>query len=167
MGPWEYNIRHKLCAIILDTLNRLVMSHNPDCVNILASTVMILSFRTDRSWQTVLTQIRIYTVCHSVSTIWTHDSIVKQSCSNFRVIMRTVKTLIRLSFRSAHRPFCWFCHRVAHMHKMFKEHVEVYYSPALKKWGYTGFSLSFCHSVIPSFRNLSNKNVSSHFSQEP
>ena len=23
-----------------------------------------------------------------------------------------------------------------------------YYSPTLKKWGYTGFGLSFCHSVI-------------------
>ena len=35
-----------------------------------------------------------------------------------------------------------------------------------KSGGYTGFSLSFRHSVIPSFRNLSNVNFSSHFSQE-
>ena len=33
-----------------------------------------------------------------------------------------------------------------------------YYSPALKKWGYTGFTISFrrsvllCHSVMPLFR---------------
>ena len=27
-----------------------------------------------------------------------------------------------------------------------------YYSPALKKWGYTGFTMSFRRSVIPSFR---------------
>ena len=27
-----------------------------------------------------------------------------------------------------------------------------YYSPALKKWGYTGFGLSFHYSVIPLFR---------------
>ena len=26
------------------------------------------------------------------------------------------------------------------------------YSPALKKWGYTGFTMSFRRSVIPSFR---------------
>ena len=26
-----------------------------------------------------------------------------------------------------------------------------YYSPALKKWGYTGFTMSFRHSVLPSF----------------
>ena len=35
-----------------------------------------------------------------------------------------------------------------------------------KSGGYTGFALSFCHSVIPSFRNLSNENFSSHFSQK-
>ena len=45
----------------------------------------------DRSWQTVLTQIRLllirfYTVCNSVCIFWTHLSTVKQSCSNFRVI---------------------------------------------------------------------------------
>ena len=28
-----------------------------------------------------------------------------------------------------------------------------FYSPALKKWGYTGFAMYFCHSVIPSFRD--------------
>ena len=26
---------------------------------------------------------------------------------------------------------------------------EVYYSPSLKKWGYTGFAMSFRDSVIP------------------
>ena len=26
------------------------------------------------------------------------------------------------------------------------------YSPALKKWGYTGFTMSFRRSVLPSFR---------------
>ena len=29
--------------------------------------------------------------------------------------------------------------------------IQNHYSPALKKWGYTGFSLSFCHSFCPSF----------------
>ena len=28
------------------------------------------------------------------------------------------------------------------------------YSPALEKWGYTGFTLSFRGSVIPSFRGI-------------
>ena len=27
----------------------------------------------------------------------------------------------------------------------------VHYSPALKKWGYPGFAMSFCHSMIPWF----------------
>ena len=52
-------------------------------------TVMILSFRMDRSWQTVQTQrsslIRVYTVCNSVCIFWTHDSIVEPHCSNFRI----------------------------------------------------------------------------------
>ena len=50
---------------------------------------MILSFRTDRSGQTVQTQssvIRVYTVCNSLCTFWTHYSTVNPRCSNFRVI---------------------------------------------------------------------------------
>ena len=58
------------------------------------NTVMILSFRTDRSWQTVQTQIRllledqsdrVYTVCNSVCIFWTHDSKVEPHCSIFRI----------------------------------------------------------------------------------
>ena len=48
---------------------------------------MILSFRTDGSWQTVQTQIwiRVYTICNSVCIFWTHDSKVEPHCSNFRI----------------------------------------------------------------------------------
>ena len=55
---------------------------------LLLATVMILSFRTDRSGQTVQTQIRLllYTVYNSVCIFWMHYSMVKPSCSNFRVI---------------------------------------------------------------------------------
>ena len=58
-------------------------------------TVMILSFRTDRSGQTVQTQItllliRVYTVCNSGCIFWVHYSLVKPSCSNFRVITANV-----------------------------------------------------------------------------
>ena len=52
-------------------------------------TVMILSFQTDRSGQTVQTQInliRVYTVCNSGCIFCVHYSLVKPSCSNFRVI---------------------------------------------------------------------------------
>ena len=54
-------------------------------------TVIFLSFRTDRSGQTVQTQIRlllirVYTVCHSVCIVWTHSSMVEPPSSNFRVI---------------------------------------------------------------------------------
>ena len=52
-------------------------------------TVMFLSFRTDRSGQTVQTQIRllrVYTVCNSLCIFWMHYSKGKQSCSTFRVI---------------------------------------------------------------------------------
>ena len=52
------------------------------------STVMILSFRTGRSGQTVQTQIRlllirVYTVCNSSCIFWMHYSTVKPSCLNF------------------------------------------------------------------------------------
>ena len=50
---------------------------------------MIPSFRTDKSEQTVQTQIsliRVYTVCHSVCIVWTHYSMVEPHSSNFRVI---------------------------------------------------------------------------------
>ena len=33
------------------------------------------------------------------------------------------------------------------------------YSPALKKWGYTGFTLSFRRSVLPIFRYSVHKSV--------
>ena len=39
-------------------------------------------------------------------------------------------------------------------------------APLWKSGSYTGFALSFRHSVIPSFRNISNENFSSNFSQE-
>ena len=51
--------------------------------------VMILSFRTDRSRQTVQTQIsliRVYIVCNSLCIFWVHHSTVNRPCSNLRVI---------------------------------------------------------------------------------
>ena len=55
------------------------------------STIMFLSFQTDRSGQKVKTQIRgaVWSgsnVCHSVHIFWMHYSIIKPLCSNFRVI---------------------------------------------------------------------------------
>ena len=50
------------------------------------NTVMILWFRTDTSGQTVQTQITIYTMWHSVYIFWTHDTMVRPYCSNFRKI---------------------------------------------------------------------------------
>ena len=45
-------------------------------------TVMILSFRTDRSGQIRQSSlIRVYTVCHSVCIFWTHSSVIKPFCS--------------------------------------------------------------------------------------
>ena len=49
-------------------------------------TVMIISYQTYmRS-----SLIRVYTVCHSVCTIWTHYSMVESHSSNFRVITTNV-----------------------------------------------------------------------------
>ena len=55
-----------------------------------APSVMILSFWTDSPGQTVQTQIRVYTVCHSVCIVWTHYSIVEPHSSNFRVITTNI-----------------------------------------------------------------------------
>ena len=38
-----------------------------------------------------------------------------------------------------------------------------FYSPALEKWGYTGFTLSFRGSVIPSFRHSVVPSFREHF----
>ena len=65
------------------------MDSNPSCS---CSTVMIVSFRTDRPGQTVQTQIRllrVYTVCHSICIVWTHYSMVQPHSSDFRVITKT------------------------------------------------------------------------------
>ena len=37
-------------------------------------------------WSNRRSLIRVYTVCHSICIFWTHYSIVKQYCSNFRKI---------------------------------------------------------------------------------
>ena len=54
-----------------------------------AKYLLFLRFRTDRSGQTVQTQIRllrVYTVCYYVYIFWTHFSMVKPCCSNFGMI---------------------------------------------------------------------------------
>ena len=40
--------------------------------------------RSECFWRSSL--IRVYTVCHSICTFWTHYSVVEPPCSNFRVI---------------------------------------------------------------------------------
>ena len=40
--------------------------------------------------QTVQTQVRVYTVCHSVCIVWTHYSMVEPHSSNFRVITTNI-----------------------------------------------------------------------------
>ena len=51
---------------------------------IITTTILFLSFQTDRSGQTVQTQIRL--LADSVYVFLTHFSIVKPHCSNFRMI---------------------------------------------------------------------------------
>ena len=55
------------------------------------TTVIFLSFRTDRSRKTVQTHIRlllirVYTVCNSLCILWMHYSKETPSCSTFKVI---------------------------------------------------------------------------------
>ena len=65
-------------------------------------TVIFLSFRTDRSGQTVQTQIRLllrfYTVCNSLCIFWMHYSKEKPSCSTFRVITANFRVSEILGF---------------------------------------------------------------------
>ena len=60
-----------------------------------------------------------------------------------------------LSLRWAHMPLRWFCHEAAQM-KMKPNlsnfcftSAPIIIAPLWKSGGYTGFALSFCHSVIP------------------
>ena len=57
-------------------------------------TILILSFRTDRSGcrcrsdcsqRSDCSLIRVYIICHSLCNFWTHYSIVKWCCFNFRI----------------------------------------------------------------------------------
>ena len=56
------------------------------CAKKILSTVIFLSFWTDRTGQTVQTLIRVYTVCNSLCIIWMHYSKETPSCSIFMVI---------------------------------------------------------------------------------
>ena len=83
------------------------------------TTVIFLSFRTDRSGQTVQTQIRlrsslvrVYTVCHSVCIVWTHYTMIEPHSSNFRVI--TTKFLgVRIFEKGSVATLAdrWWAHR--------------------------------------------------------
>ena len=76
----------------VDTLLVVIVFSSPKGQRIdTFSTVMFISFQTDRSEQTVKTQIRlllirVYTVCYSVHIFWANSSVVKRFCSNFRII---------------------------------------------------------------------------------
>ena len=50
------------------------------------------------------------------------------------------------------RRLSWDYHQICLLNKSF-DLFTCYCSPALKKWGYTGFAMSFCGSVTPSFRD--------------
>ena len=86
-------------GLFLTLLNSQIFSYQTSTVIFskwrILSTVIFLSFRTDRSGQTVQTQIRlllesslirVYAVCNSGCIFWVHYSSIKPSCSNFRVI---------------------------------------------------------------------------------
>ena len=49
------------------------------------TTVMILSFQTDSSRQTVHTEIKVFTVCYSICIFLTKYCKVCSLCSNFRL----------------------------------------------------------------------------------
>ena len=75
----------------------------------------------------------------------------------------------QLEFAVQHWITSWKRHHIVMPHlKPVQNKLYVFIAPLWKSGGYTGFALSFRDSVtvILSFRNLSNENVSSHFSQE-
>ena len=78
-------------------LKRCPIIENLFKCRVIWNTAVIQNFLTGRSWQTVQTQIpgqtaplgsliRVYTVCHTICIFWMHYSMVKPSCSNFRMI---------------------------------------------------------------------------------
>ena len=65
------------------------------------------------------------------------------------------------------REFCrWLRVATLSFQNLWFQFCNLFIAPLFQSGGYTGFALSFRHSVIQSFRNLSNENYSSHFSQE-
>ena len=84
----------------------------PKTYNQLRYTIIFLSFQTGRSKQTVQTQIRVYTVCHSVCIFWTHYSMVKAHGLNCRIITANfwVSELLGFSSRSDCEVYTVFAH---------------------------------------------------------
>ena len=100
-GVYQQN-RYGFCEAILKKPTRYIFMENCRKLSLTSSityTVMILSFRTDRSEQTAQTQIRLLLpeqsdqglyCLQSVCIVWMHCSTVKPLCSNLRVITANV-----------------------------------------------------------------------------
>ena len=93
-------ISHEIISIAILYLPLMQVEQLSAFGNRVGTTIMILSFRTDRPGQTVQTQmrllleqsdlIRVYTVCHSFCIVWTHYSMVERLSSNFKVITTNI-----------------------------------------------------------------------------
>ena len=84
-----YTVTQILVSEIILSLSSCSRHKENHIVHLARSTVMFLSFRTDRSGQTVQTRsslIRVYTVCNSLCIFWMHYSKEKPLCLTFRVI---------------------------------------------------------------------------------
>ena len=99
---WFYHRVHVICPKDAEGMaNRVEQPQN--CKQNYYGTVIFLSFRTDRSGQTVQTQIRllligVYTVCNSLCIFWIHYSKEQSSCSTFRVITANFRVSEILGF---------------------------------------------------------------------
>ena len=91
-GPMAFHMKNLLVKAGITNKTSSMCNHCQKqlTLNGERGTVIFLSFRTDRSGQTVQTQrsslIRVYTVCNSLYIFWMHYSTEKPSCSTFWVI---------------------------------------------------------------------------------
>ena len=137
---------------------------------------MFLSFRTNRSGQTVQTQIRlllrsslirVYLVCHSVYMFWMHYCTVH--CSNFRItttifqvseylgILRYISVWTVLQYKISLLTLESFVSLVTRYFQLGQKIICVFQVSALKKLGMV------CWHNILFYRNISNRNFTFHY----
>ena len=106
--PFEMKIESELSFVrVAETNNKWIFAAGH-------GTVMVISFRTDKSGQTVQTQIKVFTVFYSIGIFWTKYPKVWAFCLNYRLITTKLSSVPK--FRNftvlCVKPVCFACKQV-------------------------------------------------------